>query len=131
MLWGTTQRILTGELGVHLRGTLLLNSSLLHWDSCSVVSFSFQEPTLIPYLTAEENVLIAGGDARKARELFERFGLADKRWELPAKLSGGERKRVDLIRALSRDAPLLVHDEPFAYLDEDLKKIVKELVAGY
>lgn len=96
-----------------------------------LVSFSFQEPTLIPYLTAEENVLIAGGDARRARELFKRFGLADKRGKLPVKLSGGERKRVDLIRALSRNTPVLVLDEPFAYLDEDLRRVVKELVAEY
>ena len=88
------------------------------------VGFVFQDHLLLPQCTVLENVLIptlvgesdAGAPAR-ARELLERVGLADRLDHRPAELSGGERQRVSLARALIRQPPLLLCDEPTGNLD--------------
>jgi ABC-type lipoprotein export system ATPase subunit len=89
------------------------------------VGFVFQAFHLMDELTAVENVelpaLLAGRPARAARrratELMERVGLADRARFLPAALSGGQRQRVAIARALA-NAPLLVlADEPTGNLD--------------
>ena len=88
------------------------------------VGFVFQDHLLLPQCTVLENVLIptlvgesdTGAPAR-ARELLERVGLADRLDHRPAELSGGERQRVSLARALIRQPPLLLCDEPTGNLD--------------
>lgn len=86
---------------------------------------------LIPYLTAIENVelmarLAKVSDARsKALLALEMVGLRDKAKNFPYELSGGEIQRVAIARAIVHDPPLLIADEPTAYLDTQNKlKIV-------
>ena len=79
--------------------------------------FVFQQPFLLGYLTAIENVLVAGGAAVQGEELLEKIGLADKMHRLPHELSGGERQRVCVARALLGSPEVIFADEPTASLD--------------
>jgi putative ABC transport system ATP-binding protein len=87
------------------------------------MGFVFQFFNLIPTLRVIENVLLpaelAGQDAsRRAAELLERVGLADRSRSFPDRLSGGEQQRVAIARALVRDARLVLADEPTGNLDD-------------
>ena len=89
------------------------------------VGFVFQAFHLMDELTAVENVelpaLLAGRQARAARrratELMERVGLADRARFLPTALSGGQRQRVAIARALANEPRVVLADEPTGNLD--------------
>src|SRR2546422_3839799 len=91
------------------------------------VGFLFQSFLLLPSLTALENVLLAaryvrraGAAAirRRAIELMQDVGMADRMDHFPAQLSGGEQQRVAFCRAVLNDPPLLLADEPTGNLDD-------------
>jgi putative ABC transport system ATP-binding protein len=89
------------------------------------VGFVFQAFHLMDELTAVENVelpaLLAGSSPRAARrratELLERVGLADRAGFLPSALSGGQRQRVAVARALGNEPLVVLADEPTGNLD--------------
>ncbi len=100
------------------------------------VGFVFQAVNLVPFLTARENLLVideigrrTGAPARKrADQLLEELGLADRSRHLPATLSGGQRQRVAIGRALMNDPDLVLFDEPTSALDTQLGEQVMELI---
>jgi lipoprotein-releasing system ATP-binding protein len=99
------------------------------------IGFIFQDHCLLPQCSVLENVLIPtlvgsdDGDApRRARELLEQVGLADRLDHRPAELSGGEKQRVALARALIRRPHLLLCDEPTGNLDEASAEMVADLL---
>jgi len=91
----------------------------------TAVGFVFQAFHLLEELTAVENVelpaLLAGRSPRAARrraaELLERVGLADRAGFMPSELSGGQRQRVAIARALSNEPLIVFADEPTGNLD--------------
>jgi ABC-type lipoprotein export system ATPase subunit len=91
----------------------------------SAVGFVFQAFHLMDELTARENIelsaLMAGRSPRAARrraaDLLERVGLADRAGFLPSALSGGQRQRVAIARALSNEPLVVFADEPTGNLD--------------
>jgi NitT/TauT family transport system ATP-binding protein len=91
-----------------------------------LVSFVFQEATLLPWRTVERNVALALELEARSREdalqttgrLLELVGLTDVAQSYPRALSGGQKMRVSIARALATKPRLLLMDEPFAALDE-------------
>ena len=102
------------------------------------VGFIWQETSrnLFPYLTALENVelpmVIAGAPGperrRRAQELLDVVGLADRAGHKPAQLSGGEQQRIAIAVGLSNQPPLLLADEPTGELDDETGDEVLELL---
>ena len=93
------------------------------------VGMVFQRFNLFPHMTALENIMLAPlkvkkvskTDAeKKARELLERVGLADKADNYPSQLSGGQQQRVAIARALAMEPKVMLFDEPTSALDPEM-----------
>lgn len=93
---------------------------------CAVV---FQEDRLLPWKTALQNLTILPAvDEETARQWLCRLELGDEAERYPAELSGGMRRRVSLARSLAYGGKILVLDEPFLGMDEELKKRLYPLI---
>ena len=99
------------------------------------IGFVFQDLYLISYLTALENVMLPlsislypkSEQKRMASEVLQRVGLGDKYYRLPGKLSGGERSRVAIARAIVNRPRIILADEPTGSLDSGTGKEIMEL----
>ena len=121
---GTLDKPNSGKVTLGSRDVTSLNRGELSKFRATEVGFIFQDHHLLPQLTAIENVLIptipAGtqvGAREKAMELLERVGVAHRSDAFPSEMSGGERQRVAVARALINGAGLLLCDEPTGNLD--------------
>jgi NitT/TauT family transport system ATP-binding protein len=110
-------------------GTILVSGAPIDNPDPNRVGVVFQEPSLFPWLTAEENVEfpltlrgVAKKDRRaKAEEALQLVGLEGFGKRHPHELSGGMKQRVSIARGLVQDPPVLLMDEPFAALDEQTR----------
>ena len=99
------------------------------------LGFVFQFHQLLPEFTALENVciptLIAGGNKKKAEErakqLLNYLNLSDRASHKPAELSGGEKQRVAVARALINNPAIILADEPSGSLDSKNKAELHQL----
>ena len=123
---------------IALKGTVITDLSERELPDIRLHQFGFifQDFNLLSPLTALENVAfvaeLAGTPARDARTrttaLLTEFGLADRMTHRPDQLSGGEKQRVAIVRALINGAPLILADEPTANLDSKIGREVMRML---
>jgi polar amino acid transport system ATP-binding protein len=103
------------------------------------IGMVFQAFNLFPHMSVIDNVTLAPrkvlGLTRAAAEeaadaLLDRFGLADKRFDVPDRLSGGQQQRVAIVRALAMQPDLLLLDEVTSALDPELVAEVLNVIRG-
>ncbi|MFH1242350.1 MAG: ABC transporter ATP-binding protein [Pseudomonadota bacterium] len=100
------------------------------------IGFVFQSFHLVPYLTVVENVMlpltIVKATKKRKRALAEaaldQVGLKGKEGRLPSQISGGEKERVAVARAIVNEPPLLLADEPTGNLDTATTREIMELL---
>lgn len=100
------------------------------------IGFIFQQFNIIDSYTVYQNVLLAltlsdyPKEARKARalELIDEVGLSSHTHHKAKRLSGGQKQRVSIARALAKDAPIIVADEPTGNLDQETSKTIIALL---
>ncbi len=100
------------------------------------IGMVFQHFNLFPHLTVRENITLApvelkkmdkASASKKAIELLERVGLADKADSYPGQLSGGQKQRVAIARALAMNPDIMLFDEPTSSLDPEMEGEVQEV----
>jgi len=127
-----------GTISIHGECVSDLDESRLPWVRRRYVGFIFQSFNLFTALSAAENVEVVlqlkGVDRRRRRreahELLDAVGLGGRTDHLPRDMSGGERQRVSIARALAGDPPLIMADEPTANLDWKNGEQVMKLLHG-
>lgn len=118
-------------------GTELLDKKIDIAKYRQRIGMVFQHFNVFPHLTCIDNITLApilekkipkDQAEKKAMELLERVGLADKRDEYPTRLSGGQKQRLAIVRALAMEPDVMLFDEPTSALDPEMVKEVLEVI---
>lgn len=132
---GTLDKPDSGSVGVDSIDTTSLSQKALSDFRNKHIGFVFQFHQLLPEFTALENIMIpayiagkSNKDAKKrAKELLDFMGLSDRANHKPAELSGGEKQRVAVARALINNPAVILADEPSGSLDSKNKAELHQL----
>ena len=100
------------------------------------IGIIYQQDNLLPDFTALENIYLASlaaGNSKnlsinKAKDLLKKVGLSNRSDHYPSELSGGEKQRVSIARAVVNDPQILLADEPTGSLDNNTAKIIFEIL---
>lgn len=114
-------------------GLLAPSAGRVNWEQKPELAFVFQEHALMPWATIAENVSLPGRlkgneDRELVRAALNSVELADFHERFPMEISGGQRMRASVARALAANPNLLLMDEPFAALDEILRFQMNDLL---
>lgn len=135
MIMGTLEKANTGKIYIDNNELSKLSEKKLSDFRNKNIGFVFQFHQLLPEFTALENVMIPAligrstqGEAEKrALELLNMMGLTERKEHKPAELSGGEKQRVAVARALINNPSVVFADEPSGSLDSDNKEELHQL----
>ncbi len=135
MIMGTLDKADSGKVFIEETDLSKLNERKLADFRNKNIGFVFQFHQLLPEFTALENVMIPAlignsvrSDAEKrAKELLDMMGLADRMGHKPNELSGGEKQRVAVARALINNPLVVFADEPSGSLDSENKQELHSL----
>ena len=101
------------------------------------IGMVFQQFNVFPHLKVIDNITLAPilekgmpreAAQQKAVELLERVGLLDKKDEYPTRISGGQKQRLAIVRALAMDPDVMLFDEPTSALDPEMVKEVLDVI---
>ena len=133
---GTLDRPDAGSLTVDGSDVLSLKANAISDFRCNHIGFVFQFHQLLPEFTALENVTIPALIAHRgkkeaeseAKQLLDYLGLSSRMSHKPNQLSGGEKQRVAVARALINHPKLILADEPSGSLDSHNKEELHKLL---
>jgi putative ABC transport system ATP-binding protein len=102
----------------------------------SSFGFVFQQPWLLGWQTATENVLMGAPEVDQqsidlAEQSLKRLGIYELRDKIPSQLSGGEKQRICVARAMMNEPSVIFADEPTASLDQRNGHLVVDLLSDY
>lgn len=125
---GTLLAPSSGDITIDGSDTALLDEASMAALRAHKIGFIFQSFNLLEALTVEENILfparLSNGGIRAAsnrlNSILSRLGLEERRHALPNTLSGGEKQRVAIGRALINQPPIILADEPTGNLDSHM-----------
>ena len=134
-IMGTLYRPDRGTIEIAGTDVSRLSGNALSKFRCEHLGFIFQFHPLLPEFTALENVMIPAMIAHRSKseakgralELLQFMGLADRAEHKPAELSGGEKQRVAVARALMNKPDVVLADEPSGSLDSHNKQELHNL----
>jgi ABC-type lipoprotein export system ATPase subunit len=125
-------------------GTIKIENKLINFSTqnkndilrANKIGIIYQQDNLLPDFTALENIylasLAAGVDKKmslnKALKLLKKVGLLNRSKHYPSELSGGEKQRVSIARALINDPQIILADEPTGSLDQETAKDIFEIL---
>ena len=111
----------------------LNNNDILRANKIGII---YQQDNLLPDFTALENIYLAGlagendklSSINKAKSLLKKFGLQNRSDHYPSQLSGGEKQRVSIARALINNPQIILADEPTGSLDLETAKVIFDIL---
>lgn len=121
-------------------GKIIFDGQPLHNENDAIFSefrkkhigYVMQNFALIPYLTAEENVMLSLSHLRNGKEVAQKLlrtvGLSDRIQHYPKELSAGQQQRVAIARAMVNEPSLILADEPTGNLDPSLASEILHLL---
>ncbi|MFK7807539.1 MAG: ABC transporter ATP-binding protein [Saprospiraceae bacterium] len=135
-IMGTLDQADKGEFLLNGQDITKLSSKALAAFRNKTIGFIFQFHHLLPEFTAVENVIMPalidkqpeGPSIKRAKELLDYLGLADRFDHKPSELSGGEQQRVAVARALMNKPAIVFADEPSGNLDSVSSKELHQLL---
>ncbi len=120
-----------GEIIINGEKLADMNETKLATFRAKTIGFIFQFYNLLPSLTAYENVALTKDILKNAldpMEMLKKVGLEKQANKFPSQMSGGEQQRVSIARAISKNPPIILGDEPTGALDSKTGVTILELL---
>ena len=117
------------------KGDIILDDNILFSDKINLkpqqrnIGYVFQDYALFPNMSVKDNIFFMNPDKDYANSLIEKLGIEYLLENFSNTLSGGEKQKISIVRALANKPRLLLMDEPFSSIDEKFKnKFYEELI---